>query len=299
MARVVEIPVVGHDTIVVGEATVQRRAGVRRHDVEGRCLQAARDAPIDGPFEHIGSVIVEAEHEATVDHHAEIVAASDRFVVVAAEVLALGVLAQVLGVEGLEADEHAAHARGGCSLDQVTAKDRLHRARSLEEASHAAHALEQPSGETFVAEQMVVEEVQVPAGEAVDLRESPVDRLRVERAAALVEGILVAEVAVVRAAARHDDRIGAQVASTFDQVAAHGWDPCKPPHARGGLVPRLGPPSAEVSQELLPCALTGTDEDRIGMQRCLVGERRGMQPTDTNICPACAVRVRDLPGASR
>ena len=98
---------------------------------------------------------------------------------------------------------------GGRSLDQVTAKDRLHRARSLEEASHATHALEQPSGETFVAEQMVVEEVQVLAREAVDLGERPVDRLRVERAAALVEGILVAEVAVVRAAARHNDRIGA------------------------------------------------------------------------------------------
>ena len=37
---------------------------------------------------------------------------------------------------------------------------------------------------SVVAEQMVVEEVQVPAGEAVDLRESRVDRLRVERAAA-------------------------------------------------------------------------------------------------------------------
>src|SRR5512132_940887 len=146
---------------------------------------------------------------------------------------------------------------------------------------------------------MVIEEVQVPAGEAVDLRERLVDRLRVERAASLVEGVLVAEVAVVGAATRDNDRVGAQVASTFDQVATHGWDPNEAPHARGGLVPRLGASGAEVNQELLPGTFTGTDEDRVSMRSRLIGEGRGMQSADAHMRPACAVEVRDLPRAPR
>jgi hypothetical protein len=49
---------------------------------------------------------------------------------------------------------------------------------------------------------MVVEEVQVTAGQPGDLRQGGVDGLGIEPAAALEEGLLVAEVARVGAAAR-------------------------------------------------------------------------------------------------
>jgi len=62
------------------------------------------------------------------------------------------------GVERFEADEDAAHARGGGALDQVVAQDRLYCARPLEQATHAAHALEQAACEPFVAKQMIVQE---------------------------------------------------------------------------------------------------------------------------------------------
>ena len=197
MAGVVELPVVGDDALFVGDPPMKGRPGVRRHDVERRRLEAVRDAPLDRAVEDIGPVVVEAEHEAAVHHHAEIVATSDHLVVVAAQVLPLVVAAQVLRVEGLEADEHAAHAGGRGSFDQVAAQDRLHRARPLEQSPHAPHAFEQGTREPLVAEQVVVEEVEVLAGKTVDLRERLVDGLRVERAAALVERVLVAEVAVV------------------------------------------------------------------------------------------------------
>src|SRR5947209_3414759 len=105
---------------------------------------------------------------------------------------------EVLRVERLEADEDAAHARLGRALDQVSLEDRAHGARALEHAAHPAQAGEERLGETAVAEEVIVEEVQVPARQALHLRERPVDLERVEGAAALVERVLVTEVAVMR-----------------------------------------------------------------------------------------------------
>ena len=224
--------------------------------------------------------------------------APDHLVVVPAQVLLLLVPAQVLGVEGLEADEHAAHAGGRGTLDQVTAQDRLHGAGSLEQPAHPAHALEQSLGEPPVAQEMVVEEVEVPAGETVDLRERGVDRLRVERPAALVERVLVAEVAVVRTAAGHHDRVGAQVAPTLDQIATHGWDALERAHVGAGVVPRLRAPGAEVGEERLPRALAGAGDDRVGVQRRFIGQRRGVQTPDAHVRASCPIQVGDLPGSS-
>jgi hypothetical protein len=51
-----------------------------------------------------------------------------------------------------------------------------------------------------VAEQVVVQEVQVAAGQPLDLGQHLVHGSGVERLTTLVEGVLVAELAVVRAA---------------------------------------------------------------------------------------------------
>ena len=53
-------------------------------------------------------------------------------------------------------------------------------------------------GEAAIAEQVIVEEVEMPSGQPLDLEERGVDPLRVERSAAGEEGVLVAEVAVLR-----------------------------------------------------------------------------------------------------
>ena len=53
----------------------------------------------------------------------------------------------------------------------------------------------------------------MPARQPLDLGERVVDALRVERSAALEERVLVAEVAVLRTAARDDDRVGHEVAA--------------------------------------------------------------------------------------
>jgi hypothetical protein len=176
---------------------MQSGAGVRRHDVEGRRLDVLCGRPLDRAVEDVRRVLVETEDEAAVDHHAERVRATHDSRVVAREVLRLAVLEQVRLVERLEAHEHAAHPRLGSALDQVAAQDGIDGACALEDTTNAPHAGEELAGEAPVAQEMVVQEVDVAPGQPFDLGERGVDFLRIERLAATVEGVLVAEVAVV------------------------------------------------------------------------------------------------------
>ncbi len=183
-----------------------------------------RDRPGDGALEDGGVVLIHAEDEAGVDHHAQGVQAADGLFVRVAlpQVMRFALLAQVLGVEALEADEERAQPASGGFFQQAGLQNGAHGGGGLPDASHAAHAFEQRRGEARVAEQVIVQEVEVAPGQALDLPQGGVDGLRVKRSAALEEGVFVAEIAVVRAAARDDQRVGHQVEVTLDQVAAHG-----------------------------------------------------------------------------
>jgi hypothetical protein len=71
--------------------------------------------------------------------------------------------AQRYGIECLEAHEQAAQPAGHGLLEQPGAQHRLNGARGLPEPPNAAHAVEQSLRETRVAEEVVVEKVEVPA----------------------------------------------------------------------------------------------------------------------------------------
>ena len=87
----------------------------------------------------------------------------------------------------------------------VAAQDGIDGGRALKQTSHAAHAVEERRCESAVAKQVIVEKVQVAPRQSVDLGERVVHALRVERSPTVEEGVLVAEVAMLRAAARDDD----------------------------------------------------------------------------------------------
>jgi hypothetical protein len=70
VACVVLVPVVGDDAPLADQALVQNGARVGGHDVEGRRLETSRDRPLNGAVEDVGAIVVEAEHEAAVHHHA-------------------------------------------------------------------------------------------------------------------------------------------------------------------------------------------------------------------------------------
>ena len=142
--------------------------------------------------------------------------------IVAAQVLALVRPRQIGRRQGLEADEEASQAGGGGALDQIALKNGIHCGGALEQAPHPAHAIEQRGREAAIAEQVIVEEVEVAARQPRDLGERIVDALRVEGAAACEERVLVAEVAVLGTASRDDDRVRYQVRAAVDQIAANG-----------------------------------------------------------------------------
>ena len=195
-----------------------------------------RDRPLHRPLEDRGVVLVEAEHEAGVHHDAEVVQAADGLRVVPAQVLPLALRAQALGARASRSPRRGcAGRRPTAALEEAGTQHGVHRARGLPEPAHPPHPVEERPGEGGVAEEVVVEEVEVPPGQPLDLRERVLDRLHVEGAPSREEGVLVAEGAGVRAAARDHDRVGDEVELAPDEVAAHARQAgrgCAPPSGR-------------------------------------------------------------------
>src|SRR5207249_11380340 len=119
---------------------------------------------------------------------------------------------------------------------------------------------------------MVVQEVEVPPGQSIDLGERSIHLHRVELLASLEEGDFVAEVAHVWAAARDDDRVRHQVQMPLDQVAPDGRKRRERPLVRN--VSEGWRSSPQVIEELRPGVLAGSYEDMVGMRRGFVGQRR-------------------------
>ena len=177
---------------------MQLGSGIGRLNVKGCRGDAVIDGPVYGATEDVFAVVIHAEDKAAVDHDAEGVQAVGDSLVVAAEVLPLVASLEVAGGEGLESDEDAAQACICCTFDEVAAQDGVDGGCTLEEATHSLHAIEECFGKAAVAEKMIVEEIEMTSGQAVDLGECVVDTLGVEAAATLKEGVFVAEVAMLR-----------------------------------------------------------------------------------------------------
>src|SRR5262249_39128674 len=194
VSRVVAIPVAGQEPAVGYGTGEQSRTGVRRLNVKRRGRDPLLDRPIHRPPEHALVIVVHAEDEAAVDHDAEAVQPPRDGRIVTPEVLAFVASGEVGRRKRLEADEQTAQSRLGGALDDIVAEDRVDGGRALKKASHAAHAVEERGGKAAIAEEMIVEEVEVAARQPVDFSEGGVDTLRVEGASALEERVLVAEV---------------------------------------------------------------------------------------------------------
>ena len=196
---------------------------------------------------------------------------------------------QVRRVERLESDEQAAQPRIDGLLEQIGREHGVDGAGGLPQAAHAAHAVEERRGEAAIAEQVIVEKVEMPARQPLDLRERGVDGLRVERPAAFEERLLVAEVADVRAAARHDDRVRHQIETPLDQIAADRRQAGERASLRS--IHALGMAAAEVGEESRPRVLAGPEEDRVGVRGRLVRQRRDVQAAERHVRAARAVVI--------
>jgi hypothetical protein len=127
------------------------------------------DRPLDRPLEYRPVVGVHAEDEAAVDHDAQIVQTFDSRCVVAAHVLVFPLFGQVRRVERFESDKETSQPRFHGALEQVGREHGVHGPGGLPETSHPAHALEKRRGEAAIAEQVIVQKIEMAAGEPFDL----------------------------------------------------------------------------------------------------------------------------------
>jgi len=198
MPGVVRVPVARGDPALRGHVLEQRGTGVRRQDVERGRGDPALNSPVDRSGEHVRILAVQTEDEASIDQDAEVIEPPDDVAIVAAQVLPLAGAGQAAGRERLESDEEAPESRRRRVFDDVIAQDGIDGRGPLEHTPHSPHAAEQIPREARIAQEMVVEEIEVAARESGDLGKRRVDGLGVERAPAREEPVLVAERTVVR-----------------------------------------------------------------------------------------------------
>ncbi len=147
------------------------------------------------------------------------------------------------------------------------------------------------AGKPHVPQQVVVEEIEMSSGQPVDLSQRVVHPLRVERPAALEERVLVAEVAVLRTAARDDDRVGDEVVAPPDQVAADGRHAIERAARRRDVAAR-GTARAKVREETRKRLFTRAEEDRVGVRGGFLRQRRDVQAAEDDERSASPVVVR-------
>src|SRR6476660_1266147 len=131
----------------------------------------------------------------------------------------------------------------------------------------------------------------MPARQPVDFRERVVDPLRVERASAGEEGVLVAEVAVLWTPAGDDDRVGDEVVTASNQVAADGGNPLEGA-AAGRLIDRQGAARAEVREERRERLLPGTEENDVRVGGGFLRQRRHVEAAECDEAPLGPIGVR-------
>src|SRR5205807_8155638 len=159
--------------------------------------------------------------EATVDHDPKAVESANDFAVIPAEVLALARAFQATARKRFETYEETSQT-GGCRFfDQIVAQDRIDSGGALKDAAHPLHAAEQLAREPGISEKMIVEKIKMPARKARNLGQGIVHDLRVERAPAGEEPVLVAEGAMMRAASRNDNRVRHKVSMSLNEIASY------------------------------------------------------------------------------
>ena len=266
--------------------------------MEGGGRDALLDRPVHRPFEDVIVIVVHPEDEAAVDHDAEAVQPAGHGGVVASEILAFVAQREVARRERLEPDEQAAQPGFRGALDQIASEHGIDRRCALEQPPHSPHALEQRRRKPSVPEQMIVEEVEVPAGQSIDLGERIVYALRVERASALEEGVLVAEVAMLRTSARDDDRVRDEIGAATDQVAPDRRQPFQRP-AGSRDVSGSRATGSEVLEELRKNLFARAEEDCVGVRGGLVREGGDVQAAEGNEDALRPVVIGQRIGAAR
>ena len=141
--------------------------------------------------------------------------------------------------------------------------------------------------ETPIAKQMIIEEIEMTSVQPLDLGQCIIHALRVEIPPALKKSILIAEVTMLRAAARYHNRIRHQVIGPANEVAAN-WRKSLQGAAGGGRVHPLRLTGAKIVQEFPKrSALPGPGKLRLHGRRLLPEARSRAALPGRRKLPAC------------
>ncbi len=292
MRRVVEAPVAVEEPPLGLHPPEERRAGIRRQDVERRALEPVRLDPRDGPVEDVGAVVVEAEDEAAVHLDAVVVEDPDAPRVVGGGRRLLPGVGEVRVGERLEADEdaraagerhlpHEARVVGHVDGDG-RAPDPLER---RERPAEAAQVLR-------VRAEVVVDEDGVGLARREPLGHDLRRLLHAPRHADAARREVAEVAAVVAAARRHQARRRQErlpreeVAARRRGVAIRG--------AEVGPVDGLESPVLGVGEDPRPERDAVADRDRVGVRRRLVGAGRDVEAAEDDEGAALAVPAGEL-----
>src|SRR5689334_13694562 len=144
---------------------------------------------------------------------------------------------------------------------------------------------------------MIIQKVEMPARQSLDLRQRVVHVLYIERAAAFIKGFLIAEVTGMRTAARDDDRVGNEVEMPLDEIAA---DTRKTSQSAGrGAIETIRTPGAKIGQKRRPDVLARTKKYRVSVSGGLLRQGGDVQSAKRDVDTPVAIVIGDLVGAPR
>jgi len=240
-------------------------------------------------------VVVEAEHQAGIHHHAAGVGAAYGLVVLPNAVLRLAALAQAAGVHALEPDEQAPASGRRHGVQQRLFTPYVGGDRGVPgqaEAAQLGQQLPHPGG---VADEVVVNEHDVVNAERLDLAEDVRDRLHAVARLDVV-GAVVAEAAAERAASADRQRVGEQVLAVVKQFPSRdrgGGDVNRAAVAVDGVQAAAG----GIVQHPRPERFGLADRHRVGVQEAVLGADGRVDAAEDHGDAAAAVGIGQGEGA--
>ena len=216
MACIVVIPVVGENAAVGFHLFEQGRARIWCKDMEGCGRNSLIQRPVNGSLKHFRIITIQSENEAAVYHDAQIIQAADSLTVAQARIPEFPALTQTIRIQRLETDEQASKPGFCRAFNEIALQYGIHCGSPLKQTIHTPHAVEQTAGELLIAKEMVVQKVQMPAGQTFDFSQRIIHTLGVKGFASLEKGIFITKPAVMWTTACYDNRVGYQIAGTLN-----------------------------------------------------------------------------------
>src|ERR1700733_6474914 len=140
---------------------------------------------------------------------------------------------------------------------------------------------------------MIVQKVQMAAGQPLYLGKRILHPLRIESTPSLIESVLITEIAMLGTAASHHDRVGNEVRRTANEIAADWWNTLQGAACRRGVdPPRFA--CTKVAEKVWKSLFSWAKKNAVRVHGCFPRYRRDMQSAKTDKCAPATILVCNL-----